>query len=289
MAVMDGLADLHSHTTASDGLQAPSDNVRLAKELGLAAVAITDHDTVAGVEEALAAGERLGIIVVPGVEISTAAEGVEVHILGYYTDNANSLWLKRLAGQRDTRQARNKLILDRLRELGMNITEEELVTAMDEDKTGKPAGEASIGRPHIAAALIRKGYVSSMQEAFERYLAAGAAAYVNPPRPHPLEAIRWISEAGGTSVIAHPGLYGNDALVEELIVQGAEGIEVFHSDHGAAEEQRYTELAKKYGIIITGGSDFHGIREGEPFHGALGSRTVGVDTLARLGRSAPQA
>ncbi len=274
---------MHTHTTASDGLHSPSDNVRMARDAGLAAIAITDHDTIAGVEEAVAEGNRLGLIVVPGVEISTAADGADIHILGYYTDNSNSLWLKRLAGQRDTREARNRLILDRLKTLGMPIAEEELAEYAHTDRLRSEA--VSIGRPHIAAALVRKGYVASMQEAFDRYLSTGAAAYVNPPRPHPLEAIRWIAEAGGTSIIAHPGLYGKDTLVEELILQGADGIEVFHSDHTSADEARYAGLAAKHGVIATGGSDFHGARAGETFHGAIGSRTVGVETLELLARS----
>jgi predicted metal-dependent phosphoesterase TrpH len=121
-----------------------------------------------------------------------------------------------------------------------------------------------------------------MQEAFDRYLAAGASAYVNPPRLHPFEAVEWIRQAGGTSVIAHPGLYGNDHLVEEIIRSGAEGIEVFHSDHGVDEEARYARLARQYGLIVTGGSDYHGERQGVVFHGSIGSRTVDAGVLKQL-------
>ncbi|MBD2871465.1 PHP domain-containing protein [Paenibacillus arenilitoris] len=283
MALARGRADLHTHTTASDGMQSPAENVRLAKEAGLAAVAITDHDTVAGVEAAVIEGGRIGIAVVPGVEVSTVAGGKDIHILGYYTNNKDERWLARLAGLRGTREQRNAMIVGKLQELGIAITMEDvLAAAKDGDSQSRHAKEGSIGRPHIAEALVRKGAVSTIKEAFDRYLAAGAAAYANPPRVHPLEAIAWIKEAGGTSVIAHPGLYGDDALVEELLGQGAQGVEAYHSDHSEEEEERYAKLAEKHGAIVTGGSDFHGSRQGQVFHGAVGSRTVSTEVLDRL-------
>jgi len=272
------LADLHTHTTASDGLQRPSENVRLAKAAGLAAIAITDHDTVEGIEEAILEGERLGITVVPGVEISTVANGIDIHVLGYYTNWQDEAWRTKLSGLLQVRDRRNDMILDKLRSLGIPVTMEEVIE--EALRQGKDSG--SIGRPHIAAVLLAKGAVSTMQEAFDRYLASGGLAYMNPPRLHPFEAIEWIREAGGTSVIAHPGLYGDDALVEQLILHGAEGIEVFHSDHSADDEERYAVLAHKYDLIVTGGSDFHGERQGEIFHGPIGSRTVDAAVLNRL-------
>lgn len=281
---MYGLADLHTHTTASDGMQSPAENVRLAKAAGLSAIAITDHDTVAGVAEALLEGKHQGITVVPGVEVSTVANGTDIHILGYYTNNDDGKWLARLASLRGLRDQRNGMILERLRELGIPLTMDEVIAAAHEDSTKESlqAAAVSIGRPHIAEALIRKGIVSSMKEAFDRYLKAGAAAYVNPPRLNPFEAIDWIHEAGGTSVIAHPGLYGNDSLVEEIIRYGVQGIEVFHSDHSHEEERRYAELAASCHLIATGGSDFHGSRQGVIFHGAVGSRAVNVNVLQQL-------
>ncbi|HTG70912.1 MAG TPA: PHP domain-containing protein [Candidatus Udaeobacter sp.] len=284
MALMDGLADLHTHTTASDGMQAPAENVRLAKAAGLSAIAITDHDTVAGVAEAMLEGERLGMTVVPGVEVSTVANGTDIHILGYYTNNDDVEWLTRLASLRGLRDHRNEMIVNKLRELGIALTMDEVIAAAHGESSMEPAkaADASIGRPHIAVALIRKGVVSNMKEAFDRYLKTGAAAYVNLPRLNPFEAVDWIREAGGTSVIAHPGLYGNDSLVEEIIRYGVQGIEVFHSDHGPEEERRYAELAASYHLIATGGSDFHGSRAGVIFHGAIGSRTVNADVLRQL-------
>ncbi|MFX3633350.1 MAG: PHP domain-containing protein [Candidatus Pristimantibacillus sp.] len=284
MAIM--AADLHTHTTASDGTQAPAVNVQLAKAAGLAAVAITDHDTMAGVEEALTEGERIGITVVPGVELSTVADGDDIHVLAYYADWRNDGWQDRLASLRDVRDRRNEMMVDRLVQLGIPITIAE-VTALAAERAGSGPSKnkdkgTTIGRPHIAELLIRKGIVASMPEAFERYLAAGKAAYVNPPRLHPYEALEWIREAGGTSVLAHPGLYNNDELVENIVRQGIQGIEVYHSDHGPAEEERYLRLAEKYGLIVTGGSDFHGERQGQVFHGPIGSRSVDAAVLKQL-------
>ncbi|WP_419873011.1 PHP domain-containing protein [Candidatus Pristimantibacillus sp. PTI5] len=284
MALTNGLADLHTHTTASDGLHSPAENVKLAKEAGLSAIAITDHDTVAGVAEALLEGEKLGIVVVPGVEVSTVAAGTDIHILGYYTNNTDEKWLSRLASLRGMRDRRNEMIVAKLNELGIAVTMDDVLDAAHGNRANESMQSAavSIGRPHIAAALIRKGVVSNMKEAFDRYLASGAEAYVNPPRLNPFEAIDWIREAGGTSVIAHPGLYNNDSLVEEIIRYGAQGIEVYHSDHGHEEERRYSALAAKYQLIATGGSDFHGARQGVIFHGAVGSRTVSIGVLQQL-------
>jgi predicted metal-dependent phosphoesterase TrpH len=270
--------DLHSHTTASDGMQQPKDNVRLAKEAGLAAIAITDHDTIDGIAEAIEAGEQLGITVVPGVEISTVADGIDIHILGYYTDWQNPQWRKKLMSLLDTRERRNEMIINNLQRMGIAITLEEVVE--EARKQGKDGG--TIGRPHIASLLIAKSVVASMQDAFDQYLGSDGAAYANPPRLHPFEAIEWIREAGGTSVIAHPGLYGNDALVTAIIQHGVEGIEVYHSDHTPEDEARYEQLAHEHGLIITGGSDFHGARHGAVFHGPIGNRTVDISVLQQL-------
>ncbi|MFD0713669.1 PHP domain-containing protein [Paenibacillus sp. GCM10027626] len=270
--------DLHTHTTASDGLQRPADNVRLAKAAGLAGVAITDHDTVDGMAEALEEGERQQLVVVPGVELSTVAGRRDIHILGYYMDWQSADWQRKLASVQQVRERRNDMIVDKLRQLGIAITMEEV--AAKAKLQGKEGG--SIGRPHIAAVLIDKGAAATMQEAFDRYLAAGAAAYAAPPRLDPFQAVKWIREAGGTSVVAHPGLYGDDELVEEIIASGAQGIEVYHPDHGEADERRYARLAAKHKLIITAGSDFHGAREGAVFHGPIGCRTVGADVLQAL-------
>lgn len=284
MAIMRGeLVDLHTHTTASDGMHTPAENVRLAKAAGLFGVAITDHDTVAGVAEAIEEGKRAGIAVIPGVEVSTVMDGIDIHMLGYFTNNEDEQWLARLAGLRGTRDSRNEKIVEKLRGLGIAITMEEVrAAAYARAEKQELDKKKSIGRPHIAEVLVGKGIVSSMKEAFDRYLAAGAAAFVSQPRITPFEAVEWIREAGGVSIIAHPGLYGNDALVEKLLLQGAQGIEVFHSDHSEEDEHRYAKLAERYQAIVTGGSDFHGERQGQVFHGAIGSRTVAAEVLKQL-------
>ncbi|MFD1126865.1 PHP domain-containing protein [Paenibacillus provencensis] len=271
--------DLHTHTLASDGMQSPTDNVRLASARGLAAVAITDHDTVSGVEEAVRAGVQYGIQVIPGVEISTRAGGKDIHVLGYFVDIHNSKFLERLESLRRTREERNTRILEKLQELGLSVTMDDVIGVMnrplDKDET--------IGRPHIADTLVHKGYVKNMREAFDLYLAEGKPGFVSVPRISPAEAMEWIREAGGKPVLAHPGLYGDDELVNQMIEQGKpEGIEVYHSDHGPAEETRYRAMAEKYSLVMTGGSDFHGERQGVVFHGDLGSVTVDAEVLEQL-------
>lgn len=272
--------DLHSHTTASDGTNAPAVNVALARDAGLSGLAITDHDTVAGIPEAFEEGRRIGIDVVPGVEISTVANGRDIHVLGYYIDIADETFLGRLAQQRNTRNLRNEMMLEKLCSLGLRITMEDVL----EHSRKKPGKDGTIGRPHIAEALVAKGYVADIAEAFDRYLGSGGTAYVNPPRIGPEEAIDWIRDAGGVPVLAHPGLYGEgaDALAQRLIRYGLGGIEAYHSDHAEETEAHYAELASRHGLIATGGSDFHGSRGGVIFHAPLGSRRVGYPVVERL-------
>ncbi|AZK46981.1 PHP domain-containing protein [Paenibacillus lentus] len=273
------LYDLHTHTRASDGMNAPAENVRLAKEKGLAGIAITDHDTVAGIEEAFETGQQYGITVVPGVEISTVADGRDIHVLGYYIDIADKKLLSRLQKLRATREIRNDLILENLQSLGMPLTLQEI-----KDGLGRPLHpDESIGRPHIADALVRKGYADNMRDAFDRYLGEGKPAYASVPRISPEEAMQWIREAGGAPVLAHPGLYGDDELVKRIIASGQPvGIEVYHSDHGVSEEQRYLEIASQFNLVPTAGSDYHGVRQGIVFHGDIGSRSVPLRVLDEL-------
>ncbi|WP_178022870.1 PHP domain-containing protein [uncultured Paenibacillus sp.] len=275
--------DLHSHTQASDGMNKPAENVKLAKEKGLAGLAITDHDTVAGIAEALLAGKELGVDVVPGIEISTRAGGKDIHVLGYFLDPEDERLLERLARLRSVREERNGLIIGKLQQLGLSITLEEVKAGLA--RTLRP--DESLGRPHIADALVRKGYAADMRDAFDRYLAEGKPGYASLPRIAPEEAIAWIREAGGAPVLAHPGLYGDDELVRSILERGKpDGIEVYHSDHGTEEELRYAAMAERYGLIVTGGSDYHGVRQGVVFHGDLGGRTAPPGTVERLKQAA---
>jgi predicted metal-dependent phosphoesterase TrpH len=274
-----GRCDLHTHSQASDGMQPPADNVKLAKQKGLSAVALTDHDTVAGVAEAQQAGKEYEIDVVAGVEISTRAGGKDIHVLGYYVNTEDEQFLQRLRGLREARDERNHLIIAKLQELGLDISWHEVL-----DELGRPLEpDESIGRPHMADVLVKKGYAVDMRDAFDRYLAEGKPGFVSVPRVAPKDACEWIRSAGGAAVIAHPGLYNDDELVRRIIVDSRpDGIEVFHSDHGTDEERKYADMAREYDLIETGGSDYHGERQGVVFHGDLGSKTVSIDVLERL-------
>ncbi|RAJ03498.1 hypothetical protein DET54_101701 [Paenibacillus pabuli] len=279
MQQFNGRCDLHTHSQASDGMQPPAENVKLAKQRGLSAVALTDHDTVAGVAEAQQAGREYGIDVVAGVEISARAGGKDIHVLGYYVNTEDEQFLDRLRGLREAREERNHLIIAKLQELGLEISWQEVI-----DGLGRPLEpDESIGRPHMADVLVRKGYAADMRDAFNRYLAEGQPGYVSVPRVAPEDACQWIKDAGGAAVIAHPGLYGDDELVRRILEDSRpDGIEVVHSDHGPEEERRYAELAQEFGLIQTGGSDYHGVRQGVVFHGDLGSKTVTIDVLDKL-------
>ncbi|MDQ0339732.1 putative metal-dependent phosphoesterase TrpH [Caldalkalibacillus uzonensis] len=267
--------DLHTHTTASDGTNTPTENVRLAKKKGLQAIAITDHDTVSGLEEGLEAGRQLGVEVIPGIEISTLRHGQDVHVLGYYIEYQQQGLQQELKKLRNVRAKRNELMVARLNELGIDIT-------MEEVKAKQTQPEGNVGRPHMAEVLMDKGIVHSMEEAFEQYLGREGKAYVNPPRISPEDAVRLILRYGGIPVLAHPGLYDDDPLIEELAAIGLKGIEVFHPDHTDSEVDKYSRMAKELHLIATGGSDYHGERNGQVFHSDLGSQPVPREALEHL-------
>jgi predicted metal-dependent phosphoesterase TrpH len=246
--------DLHTHSTHSDGSFHPGHLVELAKEKGLRAIALTDHDTVAGVEEAMIAGEALGVEVVPGVEISAQFGPGTMHILGYYIQTTDQELARALETLQQARAARNPKIIERLQTLGLKITMAEVL-----DLSGE-----QIGRPHIAQVLVQRGYVSDITEAFSRYLKKGAAAYVEKFRFTPQEAIGLIRKAGGLASLAHPFTLGVgepkelSQVVKELQALGLEGIEVFYPGHTEAMTACYNDVVKRLGLLPTGGSDFHG-------------------------------
>ncbi|WP_047151504.1 PHP domain-containing protein [Aneurinibacillus tyrosinisolvens] len=270
-----GKVDLHSHTVASDGTCTAQESIERAKNRGLTALGITDHDTVAAIPDAIREGERLGVEIVPGIEISSVDGGRDIHVLGYYINIEDAEFLTRLESLRDVRNIRNRMLVEKLNELGFPVTMAE-VESRKKEKTG------NIGRPHIAEVLVEKGFVSSMQEAFDKYLGQDGAAYVNPPRISPEEAIDMIHKAGGVAILAHPGLYNDTQLVERLIAYGLKGIEVHHPDHSEEDEKIYEQMADKHSLLKTAGSDFHGFRNGKVFHGDLGERSTTVDTVRRL-------
>lgn len=278
-----GHCDLHTHTQASDGLNTPSDNVAYAKEKGLSGLAITDHDTVAGVAEALEAGKQSNMTVIAGIEISTTFEGKDIHILGYDIDIKDGILQERLAFQREGRDGRNQIIVDKLSALGMPLKLEDIRSDVLKSDSAKTNAKNSIGRPHIAQAMVVKGYVDNVRQAFDLYLGEGKPAYAAIERISPNDAVKWIVEAGGVAVLAHPGLYRDDDLVLRILQQGGfAGVEVYHSDHTETQEIAYLALAAKLNLTATGGSDFHGKRQGQLYHGDLGSRSVPMTQVEKL-------
>jgi len=248
--------DLHCHSTASDGTLPPAQVVRLAVESGLSALALTDHDTIAGVAEAAAEAARFNLDFLPGIEISCEyPHPGTMHLLGYGVNPASpvlrDLTTTLLAG----RDNRNPKIIARLNELGVAITMEEV---------RQESGGTVMGRPHIAAILKRKGYVTSVKQAFDKYLAPGGLAYFDKERLTAKAAIAMVIECGGLPVLAHPVQLrtSNDAelerVIKDLIDVGLAGIEVIHSDHDDVLVTKYNQLAERYNLLKTGGSDFHG-------------------------------
>jgi predicted metal-dependent phosphoesterase TrpH len=263
------LIDLHIHSTASDGSYAPAEVVRQAKEGGLAAIALTDHDTVDGLAEAMAAGEQLGLEVIPGVEISAQYPGGTMHILGLFVNYHNGLLDKRLAVLKQARIDRNPQIIAKLNGLGIPVTMA---------RVQEISGGGQVGRPHIARALMEAGYVSSIQEAFDKYLGYQRAAYVSKFRFPPTQALAMIREANGIPVLAHPftlGL-GSAAALRKLVMElkglGLAGLEVYYSEHTPEQEALYLKLAQELDLLITGGSDYHGDNKPEIILGSMPSQ-----------------
>jgi hypothetical protein len=255
--------DLHIHTSASDGTLSPEQAVAVAAQSGVEVLGVADHDTLEGLAAALAAGQRLGVTVVPGVEINTDYEYTEAHVLGYFVDHDSPQLNEALEDIRRRRWERAREMLARLARLGMPL---------EERRVRELAAGGSVGRPHVARALVEAGYVKTGGEAFGRFIGRGQPAYV--PRYHltPRAAAQAVRAAGGVAVLAHPSKVGDDALVQALIEQGIEGLECFHCDHSAAHSRHYTALARQLGLVITGGSDSHGPRSERPV--AIGAVAV---------------
>jgi len=252
--------DLHIHTVYSDGTYTPGEVVKKAKEIGLVAISITDHDSVEGVEEALQAGREFGVEVVPGVEMSSDVDHDEIHILGYYLDFKKKEFLSKLDYFQKIRIERNERLFRRLEELGMPVSSEEVL---------KLAPKGVVSRLHIARCMVEKKYVSSIDEAFEEWLNPGKPAYVERERISPFEVINLILEAEGVPVFAHPFLSRRDDLIPKMIDAGLMGIEVYHSTHDEKTVKHYMEIAKRYDLLITGGSDCHGEAKDEILMGKV--------------------
>lgn len=264
-------SDLHIHTTASDGRTPPHEVIAQALKLGLTCIAITDHDTTAGYE-AIRHDQPAGLLILPGIELSAEDEGGDVHILGYCMDIDSSEFQDELSRFRDDRYHRGRRIVQRLGELG---------APLDWERVQAIADGGSIGRPHIARALVEAGHVASIRDAFDRYIGSSKPAYVARRRMAPEEAIAMIQAAGGVAVMAHPALVPDyPAMIERLVRGGLDGVEVAHPTHTPEVELRTRMLADRHGLIISGGSDYHG--DDGAAHAPIGSMNVPQGAVAAL-------
>ena len=267
-------ADLHVHTTASDGTESPEQVVALASAMGLGCLAIADHDTLEGIGPAVQEGRRRKLEVLPAIELGTEHRGQEIHMLGYLVDLSSRQLLSELAYFRRTRLERVTGMVNRLNGLGFPIVRERVLEI---------AGGGSVGRPHIARALVETGRVGSVEEAFELYIGDGRPGFVPRYKYSPAKAVRLIRSAGGVPVLAHPGLAPADELIPALIPEGLQGIEVYHPSHTPQVSDYYLSLCRRLGLLATGGSDYHGAANKK--HNCLGAYTVSgrvVDEIKHL-------
>lgn len=248
------LIDLHVHTTASDGTFSPKEVVEYGIQKGLSVMAITDHDTIAGIEEAIKSAEKTNLMIVPGVELACRYQGIEIHMLGLFLDWKDETFARRLFDMRERREKRNEKIIAKMQEDGIAISMEKLI--FEEKNT-------VITRGHFARFLEQEGYVTSKKEAFDRYIGIGCPYYFPREYVSPREAIRWIQEAGGLAFLAHPYLYGFSegevkGMLRKLKEEGMDGLEAYHSSASQGQSLVLRQYGKEMGLMISGGSDFHG-------------------------------
>ena len=270
--------DLHSHSNRSDGTLAPAEVMRLAASRDLAGVALTDHDTFDGLAEAATEAAKIGLEFVPGIEFSAEYDGASLHILGYWVDPDDPAIDAEILRLTATRFRRGEMIVEKLRELGFEITVERVLEL---------AGGEAIARPHIAEAMVEAGIVADEQEAFDRYISDDGLAYVPKHALQPSEALRLIGQAGGVCVLAHPAMWRGtdtvpDTLIEEMAEGGMVGLEVFHPDHDDEMRAKYAALAARLDLVPTSSSDCHGERYGY----RMGQERTDGETFAELKRRA---
>lgn len=244
-------ADLHMHTLCSDGSLSPAELVARAQSVGLSAISVTDHDCIDGLAEAKEAGALLGVEVVAGVELSVTVEDTEVHVLGYFFDPDHAALRAHLDAFQVYRRRRAEAMVARLHDLGV---------ALPVEAVWAQAKGGALGRPHVAEALLAEGFVTTQQEAFERFIGDRAPAFVPKPLFPAAEALALLHEAGGIGVIAHPGHWTRDTTLMSLIRSGLDGVETIHPSHDASLTRYYREVARDFGLLETGGSDYHGPR-----------------------------
>jgi predicted metal-dependent phosphoesterase TrpH len=270
------LIDLHSHTNESDGTCSPAELIDEAVRAGVTTLGVTDHDTFKGFDQAVAAAQQAGIELICGIELSTKLHGSSAHLLGYFLSQSQMdefrTWVLQ---QQSARRDRNIRLVARLQELGFDITLEE----------AEARGRGMTGRPHFAAIMVEKGYVSDFRQAFDEYLDESAKGYVYRHEPKLAEGVRRIREAGGIASLAHPVRVKGDvpAMMPELVDCGLNAIEAYHSDHTPADTSLYLCLAKQHGLMVTGGSDFHGaVKPGVKLGTGGGSLSIPGDLVERM-------
>lgn len=269
--------DLHTHSTYSDGLLSPTELVEEAASRGVRVLALTDHDTVAGIPEARIAGKRLGVEIVPGVELSAAlGNRGEVHLLGYFIDVDDPTLLETLAGYARARAERMERMVERLPRIGAPV---------DLERVREIAGHGTVGRPHLGRALVEAGYATDLSDAFARYIGGGKPAYVPRPRVDPRDAIALVRAAGGVPVLAHPfSVGGVESVLDSLVPAGLAGLEVDYGEYSPEDRETLRQIAVRRGLIATGGSDYHGpdLRAARE----LGSAPVPMAAVAALREAA---
>ena len=267
--------DLHIHSTASDGRLSPQEIVYRAVELGITIIAIADHDTVAGIAPALAAAKVFPELkVIPAIEISTDVPGDEVHVLGYFIDYTNSHFISRLESMRRSRVERAQKMVAKLKGLGVNI---------EWERVQHFAGGSTIGRPHIAQAMLEKSYIGSISEAFAKYIGRNGPAYAEREKMTPAEAVKLLLDVNGLPVLAHPlTIRETEAMIMEMRASGMVGIEVYYKDYGEEQRNSLRQLAQKHHLIATGGSDYHGLEDNEIMIGDAGVPLVAAEQLLAL-------
>jgi predicted metal-dependent phosphoesterase TrpH len=267
-----GIIDLHLHTTASDGVCSPSALVVMAWHAGIRTMSVTDHDTVAAVAEIAALTRDMGMSFVPGIEITAVHDGRDVHMLGYFIDPQHEPFGEFLQRQRADRVRRLDEMVDRLAEIGKPISREKVLA--------KTSAGGSLGRPLVARELVKAGHATDIRHAFDELIGEGKPAFVPRVGPPPSEVVSIVARAGGVASLAHPGLLKRDDLIPALVEAGLPALEAFHSDHDAETTEHYLALAERYGLAVSGGSDYHG----EPVRrlSAFGQVGLPVEHFERL-------